>query len=115
MSAPPPGITAARRPQILVLAVEHVLEAARIHEHSPALKRGKPSRLLRGQGGDLLEETVNGPPHQLTHRAVLLSGYGPEPLHHGVWKENLNLSHGSILQTFPGAGTVPVSCTLSPA
>ena len=99
MSAPPPRITAARRPQILVQAVEHVLEAARIHEQAPAVKRGKPSRLLRGQGRDFLEEAVNG----------------PEPLHHRVWNENLNLLHGSMLKTFPGAVTVPVSCTLSPA
>ena len=97
MSAPPPRITAARRPHILVLAVEYVLEAARIHEHAPAVKRGKPSRLLRGQGRDLLEEAVNGPPHKFTHRAVLLSGHGPEPLHHRVREKNFNLLHVSML------------------
>ena len=34
MSATPPRITAARRPYLLILVVEHVLEAARIHEQA---------------------------------------------------------------------------------
>jgi hypothetical protein len=96
-SATPPRIAAARRPHLLVLAVEHVLEATRIHEHATAVKRGKPSRLLGREGRDLLEEAVNGPPHKLAHRAVLLAGHGPEPLHHRVREKNLNLLHGSML------------------
>lgn len=97
MSATPPRIAAARRPHLLVLAVEHILEATRIHEHATAVKRGKPSRLLGREGRDLLEEAVNGPPHEFAHRPVLLAGHGPEPLHHRVWEKNLNLLHGSML------------------
>jgi len=77
--------------------MEHVLHASRIHEHTAAVKRGKPSRLLRRQGRDLLEEAVNGPPHQFAHGPILLPGHGPQPLHHRIGKENLNLLHGSML------------------
>ena len=97
MSATPPRITAARRPLLLVLGVQHVLEVTRIHEHAAAVKRGKPSRLLRREGWDLLKETVNGPSHQFAHRAVLLASHGPKPLHHRVREKNLNLLHGSML------------------
>jgi hypothetical protein len=97
MSAIPPRRTAARRPHLLVLAVEHVLEATRIHEHAAAVKRGKPNRLLRRQRGELLEQAIDGPPHQFAHGAVLLAGDRSEPFHHRVWKENLDLLHGSML------------------
>jgi hypothetical protein len=96
-SATPPRIAAARRPHLLVLAVEYVFQATRIHEHAAAVKRGKPNRLLRRKGRHLFEEAVNGPPHQFTHRAILLAGHGPESLHHRVREKNLNLLHGSML------------------
>jgi hypothetical protein len=57
--------------------VEHVLEATGLNEHTAAVKRGKPSRLLWLHGRDLLEEAVNGPPHQFAHGPVLLPGHVP--------------------------------------
>ena len=97
MSAIPPRRTAARRPHLLILAVEHVLEANRIHEHAAPVKGGEPRGLLRRHGRHLLEEAVNGPPHQLADRAVLLPGNGAKPLHHGIWDQDLNLLYAYIL------------------
>jgi hypothetical protein len=96
-TATPPRIAAARRPHSLVEAVEHILQAIRIHADTATAKRRKSSGLLRRQGRDLLEEPVNRPPHQFAHRAVLLAGHGPEPRHDRVREQDLNLLHGSML------------------
>ena len=87
---------AARRCRV-VPAVKHVLQPIGIHEHATPVKGGEPRGLLRRHGRHLLEEAVNGPPHQLADRAVLLPGNGAEPLHHGFWEQDLNFLRGTIL------------------
>jgi hypothetical protein len=77
--------------------VEHVLQSIGIHEHTAAVKRGKSGGLLRRQCRELLEQAINGPPHEFAHGAILLSSNIAKPLHHRIWKEDLNLLHGSML------------------
>jgi hypothetical protein len=48
----------------------------------------------------LLEQPVHGPPDELAHRPILLPSGSPQPLHHRVWEEDLNLLHGSMIKTY---------------
>ena len=78
-------------------AVKHVLQLTGLDEHTAATKRGKAGRLLGHVGRRLFEQPIHRPPNEFAHRPVLLPGDGPQPLHDRIWKENLNLLHGSML------------------
>ena len=44
----------------------------------------------------MFEQPIHRPPNEFAHRPVLLPGDGTQPLHDRIWKENLNLLHGSM-------------------
>lgn len=91
------GITGARGASVVVQIVEHILEPIGIYQHTAAVKRRESCRLLRGPCRDLLEQPIHGSTHQFTHGTVLLPRHGPQPLHHWIWEEDLNLLHGYML------------------
>jgi hypothetical protein len=82
---------------LVVNLVKHLPQAIGIHEYAAAVKRRETRRPIRGKEGDLLEQAVDGTPNQLAHGTVLLPRHGPQPLHHQIRKQNLNLLHGYML------------------
>jgi hypothetical protein len=101
ISALPPGTAPARGAGLVVNTVvntvEHIPQTIGINEDTAAVKRREPCRLIREECRHLLEQAIHGPPYQFAHGTVLLPRNGPQSLHHGIGKENLNLLHGSML------------------
>ncbi len=113
---PPPRLPASggtRWPGFVVEAVDQIPHLVGGHEDAAPAKRRESHRPRRRRDRDLLEEAIDGPPHELADGPILVPSDRPQPVHYRVGKQNLNLLHGYMLKTFghscqpPNLGNLP--------